>query len=42
MSRPRRIPCRGNVASALVAELLGLSLIYPNLPDELSREANVQ
>jgi hypothetical protein len=26
MSRPRRIPVRGDVAPALVAELLGLSL----------------
>jgi hypothetical protein len=26
MSRPPRIPCRGDVAPALVAELLGLSL----------------
>ena len=26
MSWPRRIPCRGDVAPALVAELLGLSL----------------
>jgi hypothetical protein len=26
MSRPRRIPSRGDVESALVAELLGLSL----------------
>ena len=27
MSRPRRIPARGDVAASAVAELLGLSLV---------------